>query len=745
MPTSTRSDPLEHVLVSVLGAGEASHPYRLAMNAAGVHVIDDLMDLSKNDLQSIKWTNPTEDEDTSTPLSLTIAQVNTILSIRGWFQTQDSHDDEVFLSLTGDALRTYRRTLAAQPMEATDVTGTPTTSNALAAHSTLSAADEFKKGIKRDIRAFKVFKDRKTWNQWHRGFSATAKAQGLSDVLDPTYTPSSPSEQALFDVLQAYAFAVFTNCLIEPQAAGLVRNYTGHAAGNNDGNAQKLYADLVKVMTTGIVAKTQRSTLETKIISLRLNSKWNRGVVAFLTHFSHQLKDLQELRDPNDTSSYGDSWCITTIDNCLSTHKEMSSYVSTLAASRSSLQVAVGNNLLPLTWVDYLAQLEVQATIIDDREAKSRVLQRTVHSSQQRPGQGESRGSRGGRGGRGHGSGTRGPSNSSPNRDVTDPTVHLTNAEYRSLTPAQRRERYERKQALQLQRNANAATSNIDPAVTPPASINVNAVRTEAPSVISESVAPSAHPGTVLRQMMSSTSTRAPSTAADSITVNGVTYTRQVNSTIFYSVHESASSCPVAGSLIDGGANGGLLGSDARILETDLVHTVDATGVTNTQLTSLPIVQAASKIETVGDGPIIAILSSYAKRSDGGRTIHSKGQLESFGIIIDDRSHAVGGSQCLVTTEGYVIPLHIRDGLPYMDVSVPTDEDIDAYPHVFLTADTLWDPSILDNEFSDNAFNTPDIAVTRRSSNDPHVDPYGNVIDCCEIVPTRASSAPSLI
>ena len=96
-------------------------------------------------------------------------------------------------------------------------------------------------------------------------------------------------------------------------------------------------------MTTGIAAKTQRAMLEAKIVALRLDRKWTRGIVAFFTHFSHQLKDLQELRDPSDTTSYGDSWAIGTIDTCLSTHKEMSSHVSTLATSRASIEVAMGS------------------------------------------------------------------------------------------------------------------------------------------------------------------------------------------------------------------------------------------------------------------------------------------------------------------------------------------------------------------------------------------------------------------
>jgi hypothetical protein len=97
-------------------------------------------------------------------------------------------------------------------------------------------------------------------------------------------------------------------------------------------------------------------------------------------------------------------------------------------------------------------------------------------------------------------------------------------------------------------------------------------------------------------------------------------------------------------------------------------------------------------LKTVFDGPIIAIFSSYAQQNVGVRTIHSKVQLESFGLIVDDRSQAVGGSQCVITNESYVVPLHIWDGLPYMDIIKPTDDDLNHYPHVSFCSNSPWDP-----------------------------------------------------
>ena len=45
-----------------------------------------------------------------------------------------------------------------------------------------------------------------------------------------------------------------------------------------------------------------------------------------------------------------------------------------------------------------------------------------------------------------------------------------------------------------------------------------------------------------------------------------------------------------------------------------------------------------------------------------------------------------------------MIPLQICDGLAYFPMTPPTDIDLDIYPHIILTSDSDWDPTIMDNE-----------------------------------------------
>ena len=81
------------------------------------------------------------------------------------------------------------------------------------------------------------------------------------------------------------------------------------------------------------------------------------------------------------------------------------------------------------------------------------------------------------------------------------------------------------------------------------------------------------------------------------------------------------------GSLIDRGANGGLDGSDVRILERT-GRTVSVTGIDNHELPGLDIITCAALLRT-NHGTVVLIMHEYAYY---GRcnTIHSPGQTVWF-------------------------------------------------------------------------------------------------------------------
>ena len=150
--------------------------------------------------------------------------------------------------------------------------------------------------------------------------------------------------------------------------------------------------------------------------------------------------------------------------------------------------------------------------------------------------------------------------------------------------------------------------------------------------------------------------------------------------------------------LINRGANGGLEGSDMRVLN----HTgckINIVGTDSHELTGLDVVTAASLLDT-NQGKVIGIFKEYAFLGKGS-SIHSPGQMECFKTKVDDKSIKVGVKQRLETWEGYAVPIIFKDGLAYIkSLGRPNDQELETYPHVFFTSPDTWEPSLIDHEFS---------------------------------------------
>jgi hypothetical protein len=140
-------------------------------------------------------------------------------------------------------------------------------------------------------------------------------------------------------------------------------------------------------------------------------------------------------------------------------------------------------------------------------------------------------------------------------------------------------------------------------------------------------------------------------------------------------------------------ANGGIAGNDVRvILVSDRV--VDVTGIDNHQLTSIKI-GTVGAIAQLQRGPVILIMHQYALHQQQ-RTIHSCVQLEHFKNNVEDRSLKAGGMQHITTVDGYVFPLDIIQGLPYIKMTTFTDDKFATLPHVILTSDMPWRHNVFD-------------------------------------------------
>ena len=102
-----------------------------------------------------------------------------------------------------------------------------------------------------------------------------------------------------------------------------------------------------------------------------------------------------------------------------------------------------------------------------------------------------------------------------------------------------------------------------------------------------------------------------------------------------FTYHVAVASEAKHGTLVDRGANGGLAGSDVRILSRSS-RKCTVTGTDSHELQGLDVVQCAALIET-NHGIVNLIMNEYVCY-DTGHTIHSSGEIEWFKNSVDDRS-----------------------------------------------------------------------------------------------------------
>ena len=254
--------------------------------------------------------------------------------------------------------------------------------------------------------------------------------------------------------------------------------------------------------------------------------------------------------------------------------------------------------------------------------------------------------------------------------------------------------------------------AQVDPQTTPAVTIAANqaqaqpgTIQIQPPAIqfqpVTEQATPAAQNqvnarGHVMRAFMSNNQANQaqnPSTNS-TVTFNGVTY-HACQTKVHYKVRQGNYATEKTG-LVDHGANGGLWGAGGKILAVSETAKADVTGILQDTYEDVPIASIAAKINTK-KGPVIGIFHQYALIGEGA-TIHSSIQLESFDVKVQDQIKCLGGQQRIVTPEGNDMPLSVKDGLVYLDWQTPTDAEFDELPHVTMTSDVPWDPTIFDSE-----------------------------------------------
>ena len=608
-------------------------------------------------------------------------------------------------------------------------------------------ADSFQRSIKIDPAAYKPLESDKDWDSFNRHTTAVARIHKTDDVLDAKYVPHSPDEIALFERKQSFMFYVFVDNLLTNTGKNLVRKY------QDTYDAQSIYVELTEHCTKSIAATLDASDLLTWITTKKLNKEDWPG-----KHYSFILYWIEQVRKHNEISQdkLQESQLRILLENSL----HATPYLRDIQRTSKLLTTQTGKQLGYTQYVDLCKSaalshdkaMEAKAIASGNRKALYHEFDTSSDDYD---------------------------SELNVNYHDFDidvnfqnleayqasfarnPPPFLDNASWQQLDDTSRRawanlSNHAKKVILSATGTTPTrpppSNSGRPPPPPPRRQANLHdmsgadflahsqdvsmgsdetgtlipAHEPEAPSndmLLANLTKQSAMKPGELQRVMSDKMAAVPATKRQppqpppqqvkqhEFVINGVKYRSVNNHTITYSVTKVQTRRHLT--LVDRGANGGIAGDDVRVINRAPGRTVDVQGIDNHQVTDIPIVTSLGFIQTQR-GPAIAVMNQQAYIGKG-QSILSSGQMEHFKIHVDDKSIKVGGKQQLTTPEGFIIPLDIKNGLPYLKMRPPTDRELSNpdIPHIVLTSDVDWDPSVLDYSIPDmDAWvqSTPDYA-----------------------------------
>ena len=555
--------------------------------------------------------------------------------------------------------------------------------------------------VKRDPHAYAELKEDRFYESWIQQVEALAGIHGCEMVLDSTYEPSTYQETMEFKSAQTFMWAVLSSKLKTSTGKMYMRQ--------NKKDPQAVFRLLDVEYNKSLKAEYSAEDLLEKINDLDIK-KWDKTYVSFMEHWAKLMDRYLDLTANSEAPL--------TAGEKKKMLKRAVSGSESLAAlvTNENIEKQKGNS--PWSYEVYFDLLMTTA-LEDDRKMKrtgKTNRNRSVNATQQTgKGKGGGKGKDGDRGN--DGSSWRvdkelwtqlpAPAQQVIRNAQKKANIQVKNAARESLGNIRLPDTLwqqlppQAKRALSKHNSRNSGNPGRNPQQqTPPQQVSNPPTQRAANSMEQAPVEdsqnqvnpPSNNSQPMVSSMLADDQT-VPSANPPIMVHQGVRYRRCNLNKIVYHVSNQQRK-QGAGSLIDSGANGGFAGSDVLVLSTTDRY-ADVSGIDDHTVTNIPICTVAGKIRTIF-GDAIGIFHQYAY-SGKGRTIHAPTQLEHHGLKVDEKSVHLGGSQRIDTPEGFVIPLDFKDGLSYMPMSKPTDEDMGRLPHIIFTSDEDWDPSVLDH------------------------------------------------
>jgi hypothetical protein len=273
MPLTRTQDmaALKYIVETVLNQ-PVDGPIMKSLANFGIGFVSDLAGLRDVDILTMTYST---DEDVGTLLALSFhlrARLTAFCALMRYREILSLPIGDDWASITREEFDKFR----INPVYDGTIHGMISTSNlsvpAASSHHARDKIADFKRGIKRDGSQFPTLKDEKQYDNWQRTTTAQARAQDVAEVLDPTYTPTTMEDKALFQEKQTFMYAVAEKTLLTDEGKAYVREF------EKQSDAQSIYRRIIE----HAIKSTEASLEASRILSYITSGK----IGATKTHFA---------------------------------------------------------------------------------------------------------------------------------------------------------------------------------------------------------------------------------------------------------------------------------------------------------------------------------------------------------------------------------------------------------------------------------------------------------------------------
>ena len=529
--------------------------------------------------------------------------------------------------------------------------GSPATPRSMATSQTSESyitLTNFKKGIKRDASAYPIFKNERYYNTFIRHFKATAKAQGLNTLMDPNFTPGSDEyEQQLFQEQQDFLYSVLISSLKTDFSEALVKDHEGDA---------QLVLELLHDHHTGNsqYSRSEINRITKYLTNIKLDDTWRGTNESFLMHYNDQLRLLDSLVDSDE--KLPDNTRVTFLESAVESVPDLRRVKITDNVLQAQL-----DSTRPISYRSYFDLLKDAAFHLDQATKRGNKIRHTnVHFS--------------------------GPNDEDEHQNLSsdDPQViqqenvsseppeplsysvfqshfqgsstsntqkiFLPKPIWEKLSKDQQQMIIDHNRSLPKSGSSSLSTPNKSPSPlphkpTPQQTAKSQQVHThQSDQSTADTTKVETTPSDPLLAMVHQSIHTSDDDASDITKVLSAKRSGQIQVCKRYLFQHANHT---NNQLVDRGANGGLAGSDMRVIY-KTYRKINISGIDNHEVTGLDVVTAATLLNT-SLGKVIGIFNEYAYLGKGS-SIHSSGQLEWFVENSSSRFYLISCSQGILNS-----------------------------------------------------------------------------------------------